>query len=227
MTTPNARSCSAFAGIKRCCVRSAAYSQRASHVRHRTEDNGERLVCTGRDTLAEISRFMTANHALYPTGMMARVLGVSQSGLYAWRDRKPSRRAQADAVLTEKTAAFHGRSELTYGSPRINAGLLDESIQAGRKRVERLMKAAGLRGARKRKCGTTGIRDKRHRPAADMADRNFYADAPNVLWGEPTRAIGSNASANDITFVPTWAGFIYLPVVLYTFSRRIAGSATG
>ena len=170
---------------------------------------------------------MTANHALYPTGMMARVLGVSQSGFYAWRDRKPSRRAQADAVLTEKTGAFHGRSELTYGSPRINAGLLDESIEAGRKRVERLMKAAGLRGARKRKCGTTGIRDKRHRPAADMADRNFYADAPNVLWGEPTRAIGSNASANDITFVPTWAGFIYLPVVLYTFSRRIAGSATG
>lgn len=129
---------------------------------------------------------MTANQALYPIEMMARVLGVSRSGFYAWRDRKQSRRAQADAVLTEKIGAFHNRSKMTYGAPRIHADLLDEGIQVGRKRVERLMKAAGLRGASKRKYVTTTIRDKRHRPAADLVDRNFYADKPNVLWGEPT-----------------------------------------
>lgn len=158
---------------------------------------------------------MTANQALYPIEMMARVLGVSRSGFYAWRDRKPSRRAQADAVLTEKIGAFHNRSKMTYGAPRIHADLLDEGIRVGRKRVERLMKAAGLRGASKRKYVTTTIRDKRHRPAADLVDRNFYADAPNVLW------------VADITFIPTWAGFIYLSVVLDAFSRRIVGWAIG
>lgn len=158
---------------------------------------------------------MTANQALYPIEMMARVLGVSRSGFYAWRDRKPSRRAKADAVLTEKIGAFHKRSKMTYGAPRIHADLLDDGIQVGRKRVERLMKAAGLRGASKRKHVTTTIRDKRQRPAADLVDRNFYADAPNVLW------------VADITFVPTWAGFIYLAVVLDAFSRRIVGWAIG
>ena len=158
---------------------------------------------------------MTANQALYPIEMMARVLGVSRSGFYAWRDRKPSRRAEADAVLTEKIGAFHKRSKMTYGAPRIHADLLDDGIQIGRKRVERLMKAAGLRGASKRKHVTTTVRDKRQRPAADLVDRNFYADAPNVLW------------VADITFVPTWAGFIYLAVVLDAFSRRIVGWAIG
>lgn len=96
-----------------------------------------------------------------------------------------------------------------------NADLLEEGIQVGRKRVERLMKAAGLRGASKRKYVTTTIRDKRQRPAADLVDRNFYADAPNVLW------------VADITFVPTWAGFICLAVVLDAFSGRIVGWAIG
>ncbi len=68
---------------------------------------------------------MTANQALYPIEMMARVLGVSRSGFYAWRDRKPSRRAEADAVLTEKIGAFHKRSKMTYGAPRIHADLLE------------------------------------------------------------------------------------------------------
>lgn len=158
---------------------------------------------------------MTANQALYPIEMMARVLGVSRSGFYAWRDRRPSRRAQADAVLTEKISAFHDRSKRTYGAPRIHADLLDDGIRVGRKRVERLMRAAGLRGASKRKYVTTTVRDKRQRPAADLVDRNFYADAPNVLW------------VADITFIPTWAGFIYLAVVLDAFSRRIVGWAIG
>ena len=132
-----------------------------------------------------------------------------------WRDRKASRRAQADAILTEKISAFHDRSKRTYGAPRIHADLLDDGIRIGRKRVERLMKAAGLRGASKRKYVTTTIRDKRQRPAADLVDRNFFADAPNVL------------SVADITFVPTWAGFIYLAVVLDAFSRWIVGWAIG
>lgn len=77
------------------------------------------------------------------------------------------------------------------------------------------MKAKGLKGVSRRKFVITTVRDKRQRPAADMVDRNFYADAPNVLW------------VADITYVPTWAGFLYLAVVLDGFSRRIIGWAMG
>lgn len=77
------------------------------------------------------------------------------------------------------------------------------------------MRAAGLKGASRRKSARTTIRDDRVRPASDLVDRNFYADAPNVLW------------VADITYVPTWAGFLYLAVVLDAFSRRIVGWAMG
>ncbi len=79
----------------------------------------------------------------------------------------------------------------------------------GRKRVERLMKAAGIVGVSRRKAARTTFRDDRVRPACDLVDRNFYADEPNQLW------------VADITYVPTWVGFLYLAVVLDAFSRRI------
>jgi putative transposase len=59
------------------------------------------------------------------------------------------------------------------------------------------------------------LRDERVRPACDLVDRNFHADQPNRLW------------VADITYVPTWAGFLYLAVVLDAFSRRIVGWAMG
>jgi len=83
-------------------------------------------------------------------------------------------------------------------APRIHAELSDKGIHVGRKRVERLMQANGLRGVSRRKFVVTTERDPRARPAADLVDRNFYADAPNVLW------------VADITYVPTWPGFLYL-----------------
>ncbi len=75
----------------------------------------------------------------------------------------------------------------------------------GRKRVERLTKAAGLQGVSRRKSTRTAIRDERIRPASDLVDRNFAAEAPDRLW------------VADITYVPTWAGFLYLAVVLDAF----------
>ena len=71
-------------------------------------------------------------------------------------------------------------SKRTYGAPRLHADFLDDGIRVSRKRVERLMKAAGLRGASKRKYVNTTARDKRHRPSVDLVDRNFYADEPNT-----------------------------------------------
>lgn len=158
---------------------------------------------------------MTANQAIFPISTMCRTLGVSRAGFYAWRDRAPSARSIADAELTTRIKAIHQASRQTYGAPRIQAELVDEGIQVGRKRVERLMKAVGLQGVSRRKATRTTFRDDRVRPACDLVDRNFHADGPDQLW------------VADITYIPTWSGFLYLAVVLDAFSRRIVGWAMG
>jgi len=158
---------------------------------------------------------MTANQAMFPISKMCKSFGVSRSGYYAWLVREPSARSIADAALTDRIRVIHAASRETYGAPRIHAELADEGIQVGCKRVERLMKAAGLAGVSRRKAPRTTFRDERVRPACDLVDRNFYADEPDRLW------------VADITYVPTWAGFLYLAVVLDAFSRRIVGWAMG
>jgi len=158
---------------------------------------------------------MTANQATYPIETMAKTLGVSRSGFYAWICREPSARSIADGDLIERIGKIHAASKETYGAPRIHAELAETGIPVGRKRVERLMKAAGLKGISRRRVTRTTIRDERLRPASDLVDRNFHAHEPNVLW------------VADITYVPTWAGFLYLAVVLDAFSRRIVGWAMG
>jgi putative transposase len=158
---------------------------------------------------------MTANQAMYPIETMAKTLGVSRSGFYAWSGRSPSARALADGDLTGRIKTIHQASRQIYGAPRVHAELADAGINVGRKRVERLMKAAGLKGVSRRRGTRTTIRDERLRPASDLVDRNFYAHEPNMLW------------VADITYVPTWAGFLYLAVVLDAFSRRIVGWAMG
>jgi len=144
---------------------------------------------------------------------MCRVLEVSTSGYYAWCKRSPSARAQADAALTSRMNAIHERSHETYGAPRVHAELEAEGIQVGRKRVARLMRTAGLVGVSRRKWITTTVRDRNARPVPDLVERNFVARGPNRLW------------VADITYIPTWAGFLYLAVVLDAFSRRIVGWA--
>ena len=158
---------------------------------------------------------MTVNQAEFPIEMMSAVFGVSRSGYYAWRARKPSARTAADADLTERIAACHARSGGTYGAPRIHADLAEAGLRVGRKRVERLMKQAGLAGVSRRRSARTTIRDERVRPAGDLVDRNFHAENPDQLW------------VADITYIPTWTGFLYLAVVLDAFSRRIVGWAMG
>jgi putative transposase len=153
------------------------------------------------------------NQVLYPIATMCRVLGVSPGGYYAWRIRPPSKRAVADEELTRKIRAIHARSRGTYGAPRILAELEAEGIHVGRKRVARLMREAGLQGASRRKRVTTTRRDRDARPAPDLVDRDFQAEGPDRLW------------VADITYVPTWAGFLYLAIVLDAFSRRVVGWA--
>jgi putative transposase len=153
---------------------------------------------------------VSENRAVHPVATMCRVLGVSPSGYHAWTRRTPSRRAREDSVLRDRIVAIHAAAHGTYGAPRIDAELAEEGIHVGRKRVARLMRAAGLAGVSRRRFVTTTVRDGA-RPAPDLVERTFTADRLNVLW------------VADITYVPTWAGFVYLAVVLDAFSRRIVG----
>ena len=156
---------------------------------------------------------MKANQVTYPIATMCRTLGVSPSGYHAWKIRPPSNRATEDAAMTERIRAFHARSRGTYGAPRIHQDLFDEEIRVGRKRIARLMRLAGLCGVSRRKGVRTTIRNGDTCPAPDLVERNFTATAPDQLW------------VADITYIPTWAGFLYLAVVLDAFSRRIVGWA--
>ena len=159
---------------------------------------------------------MNANQADFPVRTLCRMLKVSPSGYYAWQQRPLSQRSLDDAVLTERIRAIHAASDDNYGSPNIHAELRDEGTRVGRKRVARLMRSAGLRGvSRRRGFVVTTQRDPKQRPAPDLVNRQFVADAPNHLW------------VADMTYVPTWAGFIFLAIVLDVWSRRIVGWAIG
>ena len=148
---------------------------------------------------------------MYPIATMCRLLGVSPAGYYAWRERPPSARAEADAVLTARIRAIHAASHGTYGAPRVHAELRAEGQRVGRKRVARLMRADGRAGVSRRKGVRTTRRGEEARPAPDLVERDFTAEQPDRLW------------VADITYVPTWAGFLYLAVVLDAFSRRVVG----
>ena len=157
--------------------------------------------------------FVEREKAHYPVVRLCRVLGVSTSGYYAWRGRAPSRRTQEDAVLTERIIGIHQHSRDTYGAPRIHAELAEDGVCCGRKRVARLMRITGIEGCHRRRAPRTTQRAPRAVPAPDRVGRQFVADAPDRLW------------TADITYVPTWSGFLYLAVVLDVYSRRIVGWA--
>ena len=156
---------------------------------------------------------MKSHQAVFPVATMCRLLGVSTSGSYAWRVRPPSKRRLRDAELSMTIRTIHATSRGTYGEPRIHAELVAEGIRVSHKRVARLMRAEGLEGISRRKGTPTTVRDREARQAPDLVQREFTATAPGQLW------------VADITYLPTWAGFLYLTVVLDAWSRRVIGWA--
>ena len=104
---------------------------------------------------------MTANQAEYSVQLMLRTLSVSRSGFYAYHSRPPSARQVAGDALSDRIAAIHEASKQTYGAPRIHAELAEDGVHVGRKRIERLMKAKGLRGVSRCKFVVTTERDPR------------------------------------------------------------------
>ena len=156
---------------------------------------------------------MSDHQAAYPTTTMCELLGVSSSGYYAWIKRRPSQRAETDVMLIAEIRVAHEASRGTYGAPRIHAELAAKGLRVGRKRIARLMLQAGLAGVSRRRFVTTTVKDG-GRQAPDLVERNFTAEAPDRLW------------VADITYIPTWVGFLYLAVVLDAYSRRIVGWST-
>ena len=145
---------------------------------------------------------MSGHQATFPIRTMTRVFNVSASGYYAWRSRPASARVSADLDLTRKIRTIYGSSRKTYGAPRIHAEFKAEGVAIGKKHVSRLMKAAGIAGASRRRSMKATRRDPDHHLANDLVRRTFFVAKPNELW------------VADITFVPTLAGFLFLAVVL-------------
>jgi putative transposase len=159
-----------------------------------------------------IFRFIAAKKAEHSIKTMCRVLGVSRSGFHAWDNRGPSRREREDERLMVRIREIHVENRKVYGSPRVHAELrLADGVRVGRKRVERLMRQAGIAGTVARKRGRTTIRVPGVRVCEDLVDRAFLAAAPNRLW------------VADITYLRTWEGWLYLAAVQDVFSRRIVG----
>jgi putative transposase len=159
-------------------------------------------------------RLIDAEKPHHAVSLLCRVLGVSRAGYYAFTDRGPSTRAQADQALIEQIRQIHTDARGLYGAPRVHAELRDgHGVRVGRKRVARLMRAAGLVGCHRRKARGLTRRDPAARAAPDLVERDFTAEGPDRVW------------TADITYVPTWDGWLYVAVVLDVFSRRIVGWA--
>ncbi len=155
---------------------------------------------------------ISAEKASTPVSVACALLGVSRSGYYEWATRAPSDRALSDAWLLEKIRAIWAENRKVYGAPRIHADLrMKHSVRVGRKRVERLMRGAGLSGLSARKRGRTTIRVPGVRVADDLVERRFRPVAPNVLW------------IADVTYLRTWEGWLYLAAVQDAYSRAIVG----
>jgi len=158
-------------------------------------------------------RFIAGHKDEFPIQALCRVLAVSSSGYYAWRNRPASARAKSNQVLLEQIKQAHQASRATYGSPRIHAELRAQGVLCSSNRVARLMRQHGIRvKRRKRRQSTT---DSRHDypVAPNWLNQDFTAMAPNRKW------------LADITYIDTWEGWLYLAVVLDVFSRRIVGWA--
>jgi putative transposase len=157
-------------------------------------------------------KLIAAEKAEHPIGLLCKVLDVSRSGFYAWSARAPSDRELSDAWLLERIREIHRANRGVYGAPRVHAELrIGHGVRVGRKRVERLMRSAGISGLVPKKRGRTTIRVPGVRVADDLVQRQFRPSAPNVMW------------VADITYLRSWEGWLYLVAVQDLYSRRIVG----
>jgi transposase InsO family protein len=158
-------------------------------------------------------RAIRDNIGRFSVSLMCSVLGVSTSGYYAWRERRPSPRAQANDRLLSQIREVHQRSRCTYGSPRITQELRAQGHRVGENRVAELMRTAAIRAKSARRWKATTQSAHRLPVAENTLDRQFTVDQPNQVW------------AGDLTYVWTAQGWLYLAVVIDLYSRSVIGWA--
>ena len=158
--------------------------------------------------------FIEKYRSLFAVEKMCRVLGVSRSGYYAWRERKPGKRAVENTRLFVKVNAIFEESKRTYGSPRIVAELHKEGIRCGKNRVARIMRQYNISPIPRKKFKVTTNSDHSEEISPNLVNRNFNQEAPNRVW------------VSDITYIWTKQGWLYLAIILDLFSRKIVGWST-
>jgi putative transposase len=161
-----------------------------------------------------ICRLIEAEKGAHSVARLCRTLRVSRSGYYSWRDRGVSDHAATDVALAAQVAAIHAASDGTYGAPRVHAELKAHGIRTSRRRVARLLAEQGLEGVSRRRRRRSTTTPARQPAAPDLVERRFQAARrPNQVWFA------------DITYVPTWEGWLYVALVVDAWSRRIVGWA--
>nr|WP_262272743.1 IS3 family transposase [Microvirga sp. HBU65207] len=158
-------------------------------------------------------KFIDVAKESFPVTRLCQVLGVSQSGYFAWRSRPASCRQREDLVLLAHIRSAFARSKETYGSPRVTRELQAEGLPVGRRRTARLMRENGLKARHKRRFTRTTDSHHAFPIAPNLLEQDFSAERPNEKW------------AADTSYVWTNEGWLYLAVVLDLFARRVVGWA--
>ncbi|MEU0940901.1 IS3 family transposase [Embleya sp. NPDC005971] len=154
----------------------------------------------------------TAGHSVK---RVCEPLQVSRAAYYHRRTAAPSPRAVGDAELTERITDAHRASRGSYGAPRVHAVLIRGGARVGRRRVARLMRAAGLVGRHRRHGKRTTVPDPHARLRPDLVGRDFTpGPAPMTRW------------CGDITYLPTDQGRLFLATVIDIATRKVVGWAT-
>ncbi len=155
--------------------------------------------------------FIDAENASFPISQMCRILGVSQSGFFAWQERPACRRQQQDMVYLAHIRTAFALSNGTYGSPRMHRDLVDEGHEIARHRTARLMRENQLIARQKRRFKRTTDSEHAWPVAPNLVAQDFTADGPDRKWGA------------DISYIWNAEGWLYVAVVLDLFSRRVVG----
>lgn len=158
-------------------------------------------------------RFIQSASKHHDITTLCRVLGVSRSGFYDWKSRKPARRTLENRQLLHNIQTLHKAHRQRYGSPRIHVALKQQGIRVSKGRVERIMRVHQIIAARSNRHKRVYIQREQQQPAPNLLSRDFTAQAPNQKW------------VSDITFIPTREGYLYLAIVLDLYSRAIVGWA--
>jgi len=157
--------------------------------------------------------FIAQQEYAYPISRMCRWLAVSRSGFYEWRSRPVSVTAMRRASLMVKITTVFEESDETYGYRRVTAELVRKGVRAGEELVRGLMRQMGLVACQPRPWRFSLTQGGPAGPIPDLVDRDFTAAVPGA------KMVG------DITYIPTWQGWLYLATVIDCHTKKVVGYA--